>query len=93
MGLGLDHLNQLVDVVRRNVDRAEPQVFVAGVEDVVLRLGRHDQRISAPDLVANAVDHDLAAVRLVTKEMVVRGVGFHPDVRTGGQRIQEGCRL
>src|SRR3972149_573390 len=77
-------VDDTVSMIRRRIDRVEPQRDVAGVDDVVLRPGRNDYCEARPDLRPNAIEHRFTNSLLHAEELIER-VDFRADLFLGPQ--------
>jgi hypothetical protein len=78
LGLGSGVMNDAVPMIRRRVNRIELQRGASGIDDVVIRPGRDENREARPDRRPNAIEDRFAGTLLHAKELV-QLVDFGPD--------------
>ena len=85
-GVGLRVVAGMVDdavpMIRRRIERVELQRKIAGVDDVVIRPGRHDDREARSNRRPNAIEDCFTAPFLDAKELVEL-VDFRPNFFLG----------
>ena len=80
--VGAGVVDDAVSMIRRRIERVELQWKIAGVDDVVIRPGRHDDREARANGRSNAVENRLTGSLLHAKELVER-VDFRSDLFLG----------
>jgi hypothetical protein len=83
LGLGFLALHQLIDVVGRAIKGVKPQEFVAGILEIVHSTSGHNNTITALDWSRYPVNHNLTPAFLDAEKLIMRGVGFRPDILPG----------
>ena len=78
-------VDDAVPMIRRRIERVELQRNTAGIDDVVIRPSRDDDREARSDRRPNAIENRLTGPLLHAKELVER-VDFRPDLFLGLQR-------
>src|SRR5690606_6401188 len=79
-GFGAGLVDRAVDVLGRAVDGVELERLLADADDVVARALRHDDAVVRLHLVHRAVDRDLALAGLDPEELVAVVVHFLADL-------------
>jgi hypothetical protein len=69
LGVGTSVMDDSVTMIRWRVERVELQGRRAGIDDVVLRPGRHENGEARADCRANPVENCFAASFLNTEEL------------------------
>ncbi len=81
-------MDNTVPMIRRCVERVEFQGNAAGVDDVVIRTGRDDNRKTSLDRRPNAIENRLTGAFFHSKELV-EFVDFRTDLFLGLQRHED----
>ena len=75
-------VDNAVPMIRRRIERIELQRNTAGIDDVVIRPSRDDDRKARSDRCPDAVENRLTRARFHAEELVER-VDFGPDLFLG----------
>ena len=78
LGFRAGRVDDTVTMIRRRVERVQPERRSAGVDDVVSGPGRHEDGETGPDRRSHAIENRFSGPFLDAKELVER-VDFRPD--------------
>ena len=80
--VGARMVDDAVSMIRRRIERVELQRNAAGINDVVIRPSRNDDRETRPNRRADAIENRLPGP-LLDPEELVELVDFGPDLPLG----------